>query len=768
MLLRTEVRAPATASPDYGYYRRGGERRLAVIEFLNPVLFGGLFAVSAPIIIHLLHRRKIKQVDWGAMRFLLEMMAKRRRRLFLDELLLLLVRTLIIAAIAIAMLRPALNRRNVQAGASGLARQGRTAAVLLIDDSVSASAGRAQPAFESMKKLALAYLESLAPGDEVSVVQMSQLGATASDPIFDLEGVKSSVANLKPGYVATDIPALLDAGLSQLKRHINPGAELVLVTDGRKDGWRPDDKVRWDELRERLRGPNNAVPGTRQRPSVILLSPAGAGIDDNLAITSILMDRTLVSAGRPATARVVVANFGKQASRAATVQLSVNGQIVGTKQVSVPAGGELESAFPCTFPTPGSYGLEAALVNHQDLLPADDRRALSLQVESSVPVLLVDGQVSQGLETKLGFLEYALDPEREERGPFKVTRIPITQLRPSLLQENRVVVLGDARVLEPAMVDALERFVVGGGGVLVGLGPDTDRELVNRYWARNGEGFLPCPLANALTPPKPAIPTVISLVHPVFSGFGARNDEAWKAAKVRSYFKLDLKSVKSPDLDPLLKMDNDDVLVAERRRGLGLVTLVATSLNADWTELPVQAAFVPLMRGIVGRLGSFVTPPRNLQPGEQIIYARVKDPTRAMQGEDPAGKPLALAAGAWEGRDAIVSEPLLTPGIYTLHDPNEPGPIRCAVALAPAESALAPVTDREIAQAFDRQPGIFHSAEQVAANLDPARRQSAELWRWLLVGALGFIFLETLMTRREAAGSARGEPRLNPAINSRQ
>ena len=56
-----------------------------MIEFLNPLLLAGLAAVSAPVIIHLLHRR-IKQVDWGAMRFLLEMLAKRRRRLFLDEL----------------------------------------------------------------------------------------------------------------------------------------------------------------------------------------------------------------------------------------------------------------------------------------------------------------------------------------------------------------------------------------------------------------------------------------------------------------------------------------------------------------------------------------------------------------------------------------------------------------------------------------------------------------------------------------------------------
>ncbi|HWH68189.1 MAG TPA: BatA domain-containing protein, partial [Candidatus Sulfotelmatobacter sp.] len=81
-----------------------------MIEFLNPVLFGGLLAVSAPVIIHLLHRRKVKQVDWGAMRFLVEMMAKSRRRLFLNELLLLLVRVLLIACIALAMVRPAFHR----------------------------------------------------------------------------------------------------------------------------------------------------------------------------------------------------------------------------------------------------------------------------------------------------------------------------------------------------------------------------------------------------------------------------------------------------------------------------------------------------------------------------------------------------------------------------------------------------------------------------------------------------------------------------------
>ena len=727
-----------------------------MIEFLNPLLWGGLAAVSTPIIIHLLHRRKVKQVDWGAMRFLLEMLAKRRRRLFLDELLLLLVRALLVGCVALAMLRPAFHRRTAENGARGITRQGRTAAVLLIDDSLSCAAGRSQPVFEVMKKLGLAYLDSLAPGDEISVVLMSQPGEPANDPLFDIEGLKVHLAALKPAYVATDIPALLDAGINQLKRHVNPGAELVLLTDGRNDGWHEEDKARWDDLRERLRGPKNAPIGTRQRPQVILLAPEAAALDDNLAIIDIGLDRTLVAAGWPAGLRVMVANYGKQGSRRATVQAAVNGQVIGSKAIELPVGGRQEVVFTHTFETAGSYAVEAALVNHQDLLPADDHRALSVQVEASVPVLLVDGGNSPaGLQSKLGFLAAALDPDLASRGPFKVTRISLAQFTPSLLQDYRVVALGDVPVLEPAMVDALERFVVSGGGVLAGLGPDSDLALINRYWARNGEGFLPCPLQRPLTPPKPALPAAISAGHAVFNGFGSKSDEAWKAARVRSYFKLDAGKAKGSELDVLLGMDNGDALLVERRRGLGLVALLATSLNADWTDLPLQAAYVPLVRGVAGHLGSFVMPPRNLLPGEPIIYARVKDPSKPMSAEDPSGKPIKLSLGSWEGRTAVLSQPLMEPGVYLLHDPQQPGPIRYAVSVAPAESALLPVTDRQMAQAFDGRMSLFHDPVQIAANLDPARRQSVELWEWCLFGALLLMFVEGWMTRRQAQGEGK-------------
>src|SRR3954465_5270845 len=60
-------------------------------------------AVSVPIIIHLLNRRRFRIVTWAAMRFLLAAQKQNTRRMRLEQLLLLLVRPLLVAFLVIAM-----------------------------------------------------------------------------------------------------------------------------------------------------------------------------------------------------------------------------------------------------------------------------------------------------------------------------------------------------------------------------------------------------------------------------------------------------------------------------------------------------------------------------------------------------------------------------------------------------------------------------------------------------------------------------------------
>ena len=105
--------------------------------FVTPSLFiAGLIAISAPIIIHLLNRRRFKKIDWAAMDFLLEAQRLNRRRVKLEELILLILRCLALVLIGLLLARPSLN-----VNLSGVLKAEQTERIIVLDDSLSMGSG---------------------------------------------------------------------------------------------------------------------------------------------------------------------------------------------------------------------------------------------------------------------------------------------------------------------------------------------------------------------------------------------------------------------------------------------------------------------------------------------------------------------------------------------------------------------------------------------------------------------------------------------------
>ena len=105
-----------------------------MIGFLHPWALVGLLAAGIPILLHLLARSEPPTVVFPAVRYLITTTQEHQRRLKLQHLLLLAVRTLLIVALVLAAAGPTLPLRGVPGHAP-------SALVLVVDNSPSSRGG---------------------------------------------------------------------------------------------------------------------------------------------------------------------------------------------------------------------------------------------------------------------------------------------------------------------------------------------------------------------------------------------------------------------------------------------------------------------------------------------------------------------------------------------------------------------------------------------------------------------------------------------------
>ena len=72
------------------------------------LLWGGVGLMSAPILIHLLSRRRFRRIAWAATAFLLQANRQNRRRMRMEHLILLSLRCLAMGLLGLLLARPLL------------------------------------------------------------------------------------------------------------------------------------------------------------------------------------------------------------------------------------------------------------------------------------------------------------------------------------------------------------------------------------------------------------------------------------------------------------------------------------------------------------------------------------------------------------------------------------------------------------------------------------------------------------------------------------
>jgi uncharacterized membrane protein len=591
---------------------------LPLAWFANPLLLWGLGAASIPILIHLLNRRRFREEKWAAMRFLLAAIKKNQRRIKIEQWLLLLVRTAILAFLALAMARPVLEG----AGVSILPGQ-RTHWVLVLDGSLSMSYKPGEETrFAHAKRIAERLIQDSRTGDAASLLLMGDpprviIGA----PAIARDAVRQEISGLEPTDGTVDLAATFQKIDELLAASDIPRKEVVFLTDLQAASWRRPNTGGDDVLKKSF----ERLEARHARSQVIDLGTTG---EPNRAVTDISISPALPTVGAAITIRATIKNHGTRTEESLPVRLALGDRVADETTIRIGPGEEQSVAFAARFTSPGESYVVVGLPD--DRLRNDDVRRLAVPVRESLAVLLVDGDPkNEAFRSETDFLAEALDPETASPGdprPIRVTRIGEAQLaRRDLTEFDVVICCNVARYSDPE-VAALEAHLKQGGGLVLFGGDQVQADSFNRLLFNAGKGIAPAelgaPEGDLTGRDAPVRFNPLGFRHPIvaaFAGQAAGVQASLVDVKTLRYHRLVLPKDTTAQVALAFTNDAPAIVVGSHHRGR--VVQLATSASADWTTWPLHRSFVPVMEQIVAEAASGRLNESNVRVGQPLSRA---------------------------------------------------------------------------------------------------------------------------------------------------
>ncbi len=719
------------------------------MAFLNPLMLFGIAAVSAPIIIHLLNKRKFQRVTWAAMRFLKTSIEKNQRRMRIEDLLLLIVRCAMVALLAILLARPAIRA----ATASGLFGKAETAAVIIIDHSYSMSqTDGVTSRFDQARDAATQIIDSLPTGSSAAVLLASDaVKGLIPEPTFDLNLARKTIRDdARLSDRSTDLFPAIRQAMDILQRRPALRREIYLVTDDQRIGWR-----QLDAIRREMESAADKI----QSNIVFVGSPE----ERNLGIGDLRLATGLPAMDQPLRFDAQVNNTGLVEASMVRVVLSMNDDpspVDETTIDTIPAGESRSVSLFARMRSDGHHTVTAAL--SPDRVPADDRRTIAVRALTQVRVLLVDGDRGrEARDSEIFFLRHALMPvpASEADGYFvQAASMSPLDLDSARFDDFDAVVLANVTDVSNRTLENIDAYLQRGGGLVVFPGNNTRAAFYNERMFEKHR-WLPAAFG-ALQGDETNDEVFRRLQGKDFNHAIAsvwRDPAAGSPAAARFYksYELQPDTRGATDLagEPLVILNYADgsPAVMERSWGQGRVIQFSSTADTAWNDLAVHPGiFVPLIRRSIGSIVQQQDDALNVPAGQKFIYRASPE----LLGRDavispPGGEEAAKDIRRIELLDrsaALQFEETGIGGAYRVEIGTDPATIlKFAAQPDASESRLEPITQAQkeslagAANVVDFTPGV--SLEAVIEQ----QRVGTELWYPLAIMLLALAMAETCL-----------------------
>lgn len=701
------------------------------MEFLNPLALAALAAAAIPLIIHLFNFRRPRKVDFSSLAFVKELQKSTMQRVRIKQWLLLALRVLAIVCLVLAFARPTLT--GDIAGAVGGTAQSSVAVV--VDNSLSMTLRDTEGEYlRQAKDVAAGLIDELSDGDEIFVVDAAGAGG-APDRYLNRGSAIDAIESIDATTGSSSLPAAAARAVAALEAASHINRELYVISDLQRTAF--VDSV-------------DASVGEGVRTYLL---PVGDRIHSNVAVTDVRVESRIVEVGQPVRLHATLVNHGAEAIDEYVASVYLDGRRLAQASADLSPGVPTTVSFTAT---PQERGWLSGIVQiEDDAFIFDNERYFTLHVPERRRILLVQGS---GQDTQ--YLQLGMSPDLGEgRIAFDVETVSETGLAAADLGSYDAVILAGAETLTSGEVAALERYVSGGGGLLITPSETAAAQDYNSLLQALGAGRVTGYSGAHGSGRSIASFERVELEHPLFEGVFSRQALSGE------------RRVESPDVyltmnyapaagseQSLISLSNGFPFLQEIRHGNGVALLLTVAPTASWSDLPVRGLFIPLLYRSMYYLSASES-----VSGEQLIAAQdaeLRIPGTAQdqqlrvvgpEGEEYVPEQRDLFGAALLTLDGSV---LSRPGIYDVRA-GEETVRRIALNIDVDESDLS-VLEGEAAR--ERLASALGSTvELIAFGGRPAsdvvaaiarQRTGVELWNVFLLLSLLFLVAETVVARQ--------------------
>ena len=664
------------------------------MSFLQPAYLYGLLALAIPLIIHLFNFRRTKKVYFSNSRFLKQVKDSKSAKQRLKHLLVLASRLLFILFLVLAFAQPYIPSDEID-------RQNDLVYIYLdnslsMGNEVASNLSALDLGIQSVEKILSLYPREarfkLLTNDFSSPLRVFR----SKEEILDM------VTEIKLNGVQRDFQDVWQRFTAETTAQ---SADWYVISDFQKSTFQDVEAITTD---------------SSQRYFMVPLTFTSTA---NVFIDSVYLKNPFLIANDQNNIEIIMQNTGREAVRDLIVSLTIDGRQIANAGIDLPAQGSASTNINLNFPL---EGINPARLSFEEFPVAfDNDFYFNLNLSQQVAILEIKDQQESTLIEKV-YANNAL---------FDFQSYMVDNLDYSNINQANLVVLNALDQITPSLTDLLRDYIGEGGKLLLIPYQQPDLVSLKELAAFANPELFADTTWTALESPQ--------FRHPFFSNiFEEQGNQPITMPRVKNV--INWSAQRGENL--LLSKTGMPYLSSDYR---GSVYLLASPLDANYSSFAQHALFVPVMYKIAALSKAF----------ERNLYYTTDQQVVKITLDSLSGNELfTLDNGTEEivpnqrvlGQEVFLEVPsdVIQPGFYQLKTDDK------VVGMLPynnnsTESLLDQYQYQELEDllASDHVEIMDEAQFESYTRTVTEARSGTPLWKYALILALLFLFMEVLLIR---------------------